>query len=561
MIELNDFNISQLQFKNLPSGKKLKYIMHGNIYQFESNFYINGIFIDEDKKYYLSLLPFKALSAFPLGSIFEGMKVTGENVLQNIINVNILLNKKLTGFQRIKDIDTLKDKFSKIPDEISGYKGQNKAVLNQLVAVYKDNISKKILYIPHYEIARWYYIKSSSMCRQVLSANLEGLYYEAKYIDVFKKKAELFMKHGSSNGDASEVFRFAKDEFANIMFKNFSLDLAANKSKHNEDNDYDTTKIKANFPIYGNLNLKIKGFPIDEKSIFIYQFVEEDSSYPFDELNVYRYGPNSKKEKEAVIDKKSPKQSEMGKEIDVNTPSSEYENQTTENDVVLNELRKGLEGKQIKYKPMLDPSDENESVAEYKIQISGIDLELSLSDASKSGDNELVHTSLVNKTIDEYEKFVERENNLNTFKKMILSLIDKNKEAEEPKSLSASILNHANLPRKPKDYSGRAKWEKSKLSNGCPRQYMIAEVIIDNQIFYLIEIEKNDEKDNIATTILYQRNSKLHLNTLYKIVRDYVQYNGKWNICNSIEKGFMYHTGSSDDKVKRLYKRLIKLLE
>lgn len=250
------------------------------------------------------------------------------------------------------------------------------------------------------------------------------------------------MKHGGSNGDASEVFRFAKDEFANIMFKNFSLDLAANKSKYSEYNNYDTTKIKANFPVYGNLNLKIKGFPIDEKSIFIYQFVEEDSSYPFDELNVYRYGPNSKKDKEAVIDKKSPKQSEMGKNIDVNTPSSEYENQTTENDVVLDELRRGLEGKKIKYKPMLDPSDENESIAEYKIQVSGIDLELSLSDASKSGDDGLVHTSLVNKTIDEKEKFVQRENNLNTFKKMVLSLIDKNKEVEEPKLLSASILNH-----------------------------------------------------------------------------------------------------------------------
>lgn len=81
MIKLNDFNISQLEFKNLPSDKKLRYVMHGNIYQFESDFYINGIFMDEDKSYYLSLLPLKGLSAFPLGSIFEGMKVTGENVL------------------------------------------------------------------------------------------------------------------------------------------------------------------------------------------------------------------------------------------------------------------------------------------------------------------------------------------------------------------------------------------------------------------------------------------------------------------------------------------------
>ena len=105
MIEINDFNISQLEFKNLPSDKKLKYIMHGNIYQFESDFYINGIFIDDDINYYLSLLPLKGLSAFPLGSIFEGMRVTGENVLHNVIDVKIVLNKKLTGFKQIKHIE------------------------------------------------------------------------------------------------------------------------------------------------------------------------------------------------------------------------------------------------------------------------------------------------------------------------------------------------------------------------------------------------------------------------------------------------------------------------
>ena len=88
----------------------------------------------------------------------------------------------------------------------------------------------------------------------------------------------------------------------------------------------------------------IKADIVDEKSIFVYQFIEEDSAYPFEELNVFRYGPNSKKEKQAVIDKESPNQSEMGNEINIDTPNADYENQTTVNDVVLNELRKGLEG-------------------------------------------------------------------------------------------------------------------------------------------------------------------------------------------------------------------------
>lgn len=559
MIELNDFNISQLEFKNLPSDKKLRYIMHGNIYQFESDFYINGIFMDDDKNYYLSLLPLKGLSAFPLGSIFEGMKVTSENVLQNIIDVRIVLNKKLTGFKQIKDIEILKDLFLKIPDEISGYTGQNKAVENQLVAIYKDRLSGKILYIPHYEIARWYYIRSSSMCRQVLSGNLEGLYYEAKYLDYYKKEAEIIMKHGSSNGDSSEIFRFAKNNFANIMFHNFSLDLAANKSKYNESKNYDTTKIRANFPIYGELNLRIKGFSIGKNAIFVYQFIEEDSSYPFNSLDVYRYGPNKKKEKEAVINKKSPIKSEMGNQIDENTPSSEYENQTTENDVVLDELRKGLEGKNIKYKPMLDPSEDNESIAEHKFQVSGVDLDLSLSDASKSGDKDLVHTSLVHKTIDEDEKFVKRKNNLTLFKQMIFKIIDVDLKNDNL-GISVNIIQHANLPRKPKEDKSRKKWLLAFLSDDqTPRQYMIAKIVMDKQIFYVIEIEKEFESEKIATHIFYIKHADVHNSTMYKILKNYVENNGSWKvekINRNLEQFYINHVGNTSGIAERLYKKI-----
>jgi len=560
MIELNDFNISQLALKNLPSDKKLRYIMHGNIYQFESDFYINGIFMDDkDKNYYLSLLPLKGLSAFPLGSIFEGMKVTSENVLRNIIDVKITLNMKLTGFNQIKNINLLKDKFSRIPDEISGYSGQSKAILNQLVATYKDKISGKVLYIPHYEIARWYYIRSSSLCRQVLSGNLEGLYYEAKYLDHYKKEAEIIMKHGSSNGDSPEIFRFAKNDFANIMFHNFSLDLVANKSKYNNSKDYDTTKIRANFPIYGELNLKIRGFSIGENAIFVYQFIEEDSPYPFDSLDVYRYGPNKKKEKEAVIKKKSPIKSEIGNQIDENTPSSEYENQTTVNDIVPNALRKGLERKSIKYKPMLDPSEDNESITEYKFQVSGIDLDLSLSDASESGDKNLVHTSLVNKTIDKDEKFVKRENNLTLFKQMIFKIIDVDLKKDNL-GVGVNIIQHANLPRKPNEDKSRKKWLLAFLSDDqTPRQYMIAKIVMDKQIFYVVEIEKEFESEKIATHIFYIKHADIHNGTMYKILKNYVENNGSWKvekINRNLEQFYINHVGNTSGIAERLYKKI-----
>ncbi len=564
MTELNDYNISQLSFKNLPSDKRLKYIMHGNVYQFESEFYINGIFIDDDKNYYLSLLPLKGLAAFPLGTIFENLMVTNRSVLTNVKHVRLTLNMKLTGFNQLKDIAILKDKFSQIPDEISGYTGQKQALLNQLVATYKDQITGAILYIPHYEIARWYYIRSSSLCRQVLSSNLDGLYHKATYFDSSLKEASIIMKYGSSNGDAADIFRFAKDDFANTMFHNFGLDLSANKFSPNKKEKYLSTKIRANFPVHGDLNLKIKGFPLPSPSkhtnaIFVYQFIEEDSNYPFEELNVYRYGPNKKKEKEAIIEKKSPDKSDIKTQIEDITPSSEYENQTTENNIAVNELRKGLLRKQIKYKPMLTPNENNESITEHKLHVSGLDFELSFNDASKSGDNKFLHTSLVNKTLNTSEEFIERENNLTIFKRMLFLLNDIDKKQKTPNSISIIILDHANLPRKPKEYQGRAKWKKAYLNNGRHRQYMLAQITINKQVFYSIEIEQANSDEKIATSFLYKNNSSLPLHTLHKIIRDYVNFNGQWLFPNETNSFFMYHTGSELDKAKRLYHKFLKI--
>lgn len=560
MIVLNDNNVSQLFFKDFHTDKKIKLIMHGDIYQYQSEFYINGIFKEvDDDIYHISYLPLKTLSAFPLGSIFLNKQITGDNVLQNIFDVRIHLNMKWTGFNKISSIESLEKVFNRIPDVISGYQGQRKRILDQYVATYTDQLSGRKLYIPHYEIARWFYFRSSSLARQVLAINLEGLYYEAKYLDPLNNIAELYMKHGSSNGDAAEVFRFAKDGFANAMFQNFGLDLSASKISK-EDTKYDgKMRLKANFPVYGNINLKIKGFSIGD-AVFVYQIIEEDSRYPFDELTVFRYGANKKEEKEAVIVKEKPNIDEMDKAVSKEVPNSGYENITTVNNVLPEEVRRGLDDKKVRFPPLLDPSEDNDSITEHIIQVSGIDIGLSIADASKSGDSSLVHTSFVQKTVTEDEQFTARENNLNVFRRMVFELIDIDRKAKEPLRPSVKILMHENLPRKPKDYKGRAKWEKSNLSNGNPRQYMVAQVSIKNQEFYLIDIEKNDKEDAVAIRVVYRQRESLHQSILHKIARDFVQHNGKWIIPESLESFPINHVGSDSDRAKRLYGKLIDVI-
>jgi len=556
---INDNNVSQVFFKDLKSDKDITLIMHGDVYQYDINFYINGYFIDAEYNFHMAYLPLKTLASFPLGAKFKNRQLTGENVLETIRDVRINVKKEFADFCTIGSIHKLRVKFSHIPDKIGIYFGQKNRIMQQYIHIYVDKLSGKTLYIPHYEIARWFYFRSSSMTRQVLSANLSGLYYEANYTDAIEKRAELYMKHGSSNGDAAEIFRFAKDEFANIMFHELSIGLSA--SKNNPDNSkYDARiKIEANFPIFGELNLKVKTFSVDKESSFVYQIIEEDSNYPFNELTVFRYGSNSKKEKEAILNKKRPNKKELSNVVSRETPSSEYESSKTLKDVFLEEKRRGLEEKKIKYPPLLDPDDDNTSVSEHIVQSSGVDMELSLTDASASGEKDKVHTSFVQAVVNnKSEHFSLRENNLITFKKIIFFLSEIDKQMTSPFGLSVNNIKHENLPRKPKEYKGKAKWEKSKLSSGIPRQYMVSHVIFGNRHFYVIEIEREEGKDAISTQVVFKKDEALFFSQIHKIIRDFVQYNGKWEIPETINSFHMKHIGDIEGRAKRLYESLSK---
>ena len=553
---LNDFNVSQLEFKNLPANKEVTLIMHGNVYQFQSDFYVNGIFLSEKTKYYLSLLPLKSLAAFPLGSIFKNRRIIGMNVLEGTKEIQIHIGMKYTGFNKIKDIAELRKEFMRIPNEIMGYSGQQKAILNQVVAIYKDQISGQTIYIPYYEIARWYYLRSSSLTRQVLSANLDGLFYKADYLDPLHKNAELILKYGTSNGDVAEIFRFAKDEFANIMFKNFSLDLSANKFENTEDKYYNVTKLRANFPVYDNLNLKVKGFKVG-KGFFVYQFITEDSNYPFETLNVYRYRSKIQQDKIAIVQKKSPKQSELGRELNYSVPSSEFISQTVQNNVYIEELRKGLENKTLNFKPMLEVETEGQSLLEEQIAVSGIDIEMSLTDASKNGDEQIIHSSFSNIKLSETDELIERENNLIVLINLLFDLVKEDKRHHEPLGVSVSILIHSNLPRKPEGDPSRAQWKKAYLTNGEARQYLIAKVTLGLQDFYLIEIERENDEEKISLMIVYKKYDNVSKSILHKIIRDYVQSNGKWKIPLSLQLMNKYHTASEKGKMlARLYIKL-----
>jgi len=290
---ITDFNISDVSFSKLPENKEIILVMHGSIFQYENDFLINCIFKEnttQEPKYYMALLPLKTIAAFPLGMIFKNQKLSSQNKITKTFEVSLNLEMKLQKVIKAKEIKTLKNHFLKIPNEINGYKTHYQ-LLEQNLFKFADTKSNMNVIFPHYEIARWFYMKSSSLTRQLLCSNLKGLYKDAMYIDDKDSKGIITLKYGSNNSDVSEIFRFVKDEYANIMFNRFSLDLSATK---HESKKFKSMNLTSNFPVHGEIDFKIKGFHLNQNTIFVYQILEENSSYPFTELEAIREkSPNS----------------------------------------------------------------------------------------------------------------------------------------------------------------------------------------------------------------------------------------------------------------------------
>lgn len=155
-----------------------------------------------------------------------------------------------------------------------------------------------------------------------------------------------------------------------------------------------------------------------------------------------------------------------------------------------------------------------------------------------------------------YDEFIERENNLTIFKEVMFKIAEMN---EKLQGLSVNIIKHEYLPRKPENYKGKAKWYKAFLGNGLPRQYMIVQASLQNKEIYIIEIEKSNEDDNISNLVLSKNGLPLHSSLLYNIVRDYVEFGGRWIMDGDIKKSFIYHIGGIENRAKRIYKKIISI--
>lgn len=562
---ITDFNVTDLVFKNLPEDKEVILVAHGDIYQFDSNFYINGIFKENySNEYSMSFLPLKILSAYPLGMIFKNQKIIDINKVSRIKETTIKLEKRIYKSITAKELPVLSKYIDRIPDTIDGYNFQNKIIKNQNYLTVKDNNEQTIIF-PHYEIARWFYFRSSSMTRQVLSCYLEGLFKSYKYYNQDKSDAEIILKYGASNADVSEIFRFAADEYANIMFHNISIDLSSNYKNIKGYKDFNRKmKLQVNFPIYGDINFKLRGFYLDKNTFYVYQILEENSLYPYTNLYAFREVKPRDKSKPvpfAKIKKNVPTDEGLNPIVTNIVPSPENEILEIEKDnYLLYELRKDLENKRIKFLTIID-DDPSEIELEKQFVISGVDINLSLNNNDLNGDENTAKLNIIN-TIKENETGTSRESKkLDLFKEMIINC------SKECKNFSFIFYEEQLIPLKPDSDKSRSQYKKAKLKDETTRRkYMFVNINYKNIDYCIVEIEKDKLLDKLSTLIIRRVDkSIIEPNIVQDIVKGFVKDNGVWfkNYKNeSIINIYLNHPDfDNKDSIKNWTTRLIQKLD
>lgn len=137
--------------------------------------------------------------------------------------------------------------------------------------------------IPSFVIAGTYYFKSTSMREQVFSQKLEGLYEWIK-IDPETKHAEILLKPGASDYDASDIGRFATNGFARNRWNMIMHYIRKRSGQYNP--------IKVDLPVEQDLSILARGTfsdnPEGGKTFVVFEILEENSRFPFDTISIFR---------------------------------------------------------------------------------------------------------------------------------------------------------------------------------------------------------------------------------------------------------------------------------
>ena len=291
-VELEKFSLTYF-----PKDKKVLVFSYGNIYQKETNFEIALILkelIPSNPEYFLIYINLKDIANFPIGTIVNNQKKLNKFVGSK---ANLILNLENIKSKMLFEIPNLRKEIITFtfPPKINKFNSKYH-VQGQYYFILKDKNTNKNVYIPHYEVARWFYFTTPSMTKQILSASLKeessvlkGLYKSINHIDSESK--EIILTQNANTNDAPNIFRYATDMYSNNSWHQIRRNLTASaeeirltKKEKGYSTDSNEMKIKANFPIREEIILNARVKVLEDGSFLILKFINENSSYNFETL-------------------------------------------------------------------------------------------------------------------------------------------------------------------------------------------------------------------------------------------------------------------------------------
>lgn len=153
--------------------------------------------------------------------------------------------------------------------------------------------SQEIIF-PCFVIGAAYYFLSASMRIQLLSQNIEGLYYPGSIkINEQTREASIKLKNNASDEDAADIVRFSTDRNARKHWEDIVNNLRKTRFKQSKPEQFVSMPFIADFPTAEELEIKarVKRFKdpsSGKEKILVLEMLEENSSLQFDYLTIYR---------------------------------------------------------------------------------------------------------------------------------------------------------------------------------------------------------------------------------------------------------------------------------
>lgn len=505
-------DIHEQTFSSLPK-EDVVLVGYGDIYHREREFSIVLFFapVGKTEPIYSSFGNIKTQIAFPLGGIYSGGRYTGRKSESQEVEISFEIPE--TGLEHTKgsedkdiwDSELIKSLSADCDNSLfkprSGFKAQ-------LFSIARDRNSGKTIYIPHYEILRYFYCQSLSMTRALFHGEIEQLYETFDEPDG-DGAAKIHLQPSAKSTDAVDIYRFAFDGFARNQWDEVRRSLSANAEKRRIEltqRGYSysegRTFIQAGIPVSGLVSMRVRTINLNENSMLLLQILQEDTRYPFETLEVWRTSyKGGDVPPEAVLRPKDPKQEHLTHIITADTPSSEYapvgvmvDGEKTD------KSRLDLLDKEVVYNTLKQDrlSDFATIAQETEEQVN-----ISPADASSSGEQGTAKAD-IQRPGTVRTRIVYGDNgelpppppplSLNNFRSMLY-------ECSNTGGLSYRVLELGEVANCSPDGKFRSK---SYLGNtNHRRRYLLVEVSLGGRVCYALEIERDATKLSSLTTLLF----------------------------------------------------------